>query len=69
MVSTALMEALLSHVALREGQVLFGNELHEELTYLVDSVTDLCTSIEQEFFQSTELQTRILAEERSAAQQ
>ncbi|MGD8607452.1 MAG: alpha-E domain-containing protein [Myxococcales bacterium] len=69
MVSTALMEALLSHVALREGPSLMGDELHDELTYLVDSVTDLCMSIEQEFFQSTELQTRILAEESGAAQQ
>ncbi|HSN84173.1 MAG TPA: alpha-E domain-containing protein, partial [Polyangiales bacterium] len=69
MVSTALLEALLSHVALREGHVLVGDELHDELTYLVDSVTDLCTSVEQEFFQSTELQTRILAEASSAAAQ
>ena len=70
MVSTALLEALLSHVALREGHTIVGGELHEELTYLVDSVSDLCTSIEQEFFQSTELQTQILVEEsRAAAQQ
>ena len=46
-----------------------GAELHEELTYLVDSVTDLCTSIEQEFFHSTELQTQILAEQSIAAAQ
>jgi hypothetical protein len=59
----------LSHVALREGHAIVGTELHEELTYLVDSVSDLCGSIEQEFFQSTELQTQILAEESSAAAQ
>ncbi|MGB5504476.1 MAG: alpha-E domain-containing protein, partial [Polyangiales bacterium] len=69
MVSTALLEALLSHVALREGHPIVGNELHGELTYLVDSVTDLCTSIEQEFFHSTELQTQILAEQSIAAAQ
>jgi uncharacterized alpha-E superfamily protein len=69
MVSTALMEALLSHVALRDGRGLFGEELHEELTYLVDSVADLCASIEQEFFQSTELQARMLTEQSGAAQQ
>ena len=69
MVSTALLEALLSHVALREGHTIVGNELHAELTYLVDSVSDLCASIEQEFFQSTEVQTQILVEASSAAAQ
>jgi uncharacterized alpha-E superfamily protein len=69
MVSTALLEALLSHVALREGHTIIGNELHDELTYLVDSVSDLCASVEQEFFQSTELQTQILVEASSAAAQ
>ncbi|MBT8468790.1 MAG: alpha-E domain-containing protein, partial [Deltaproteobacteria bacterium] len=69
MVSTALLEALLSHVAMREGHPIVGTELHSELTYLVDSVTDLCTSIEQEFFYSTELQTQILAEQSIAAAQ
>ncbi|MGB5681673.1 MAG: hypothetical protein WBM47_07470, partial [Polyangiales bacterium] len=60
---------LLSHVALREGHAIVGSELHDELTYLVDSVSDLCASIEQEFFQSTELQTQILMEESGAAAQ
>jgi uncharacterized alpha-E superfamily protein len=69
MVSTALLEALLSHVALREGHSIVGNELHDELTYLVDSVSDLCSSIEQEFFQATELQTQMLLEASSAAAQ
>jgi uncharacterized alpha-E superfamily protein len=69
MVSTALLEALLSHVALREGHTIIGSELHDELTYLVDSLSDLCASIEQEFFQSTELQTQILEESSAAAQQ
>jgi hypothetical protein len=63
------LEALLSHVALREGYPIVGGELHDELTYLVDSVTDLCASIEQEFFQSSDLQTRMLEEQSSAAAQ
>jgi uncharacterized alpha-E superfamily protein len=69
MASTALLEALLSHIAMREGQTIFGVELHDELTYLVDSLTDLCATIEQEFFQSTELQAELLREELSAAAQ
>lgn len=68
-VTSALLEALLSHVALREGHPIVGNELHDELTYLVDSVSDLCMSIEQEFFQLTELETQVLLEASSAAQQ
>jgi hypothetical protein len=40
-----------------------------DFAIVVDSVTDLCTSIEQEFFHSTELQTQILAEQSIAAAQ
>jgi len=69
-VSTALLEALLSHVALREGQPLVGTNLHEELTYLVDSVSDLCAAVEQEFFQHSDLQTQIsIAEANGGAAQ
>jgi uncharacterized alpha-E superfamily protein len=57
-VSTALLEALLSHIGLREGQPIVGAELHHELTYIVDSLSDLCTAVEKEFFQHTDLHTQ-----------
>ena len=68
-VSTGLLEALLCDIALREGHTIIGAELHDELTYLVESVSDLCASVEQYFFHSTVLQSQILLEAPIAAAQ
>lgn len=56
--SSSMLEELLTHNQSRAECPLVGSELHEELTYLVDSLGELSDSIEEEFFHAVVLEPR-----------